>query len=351
MKECLNTLATDSGSALAVVPQALDPVPPDIGMGSGPRGQTYYEVASNLAQAANAHGVPLVNIETKGTFQNLSTVVSKRNMALVFAQADALEAVKASEQRSVRMVMSLYQEEVHVLSRRTTLTGNTPLLRLADLKGRRVLVSDRSDGSAYTTRRLLKLAGMEPGGDEPQPKLLAGAEAPRPPTVTVQTMAPTRALCSVIVGEAEAMVIVAGQPVGLLRAVQRLAHHPAHPLDPIQFMPLSVTDLRAASVAGVSPVFYEPARIERRSYPWAFDREDSRADVKTLAVRALLMSYDFSPRANAVQRQKCTALGAVVKLLKDPEVQARLCQLPNHRKWCRFDPDASVPGWQANTCL
>ena len=332
MAECLSTLASETGLAGTAAPQAHNPPPPWIGLGTGPSDQTYYQVARGLVQEANARGVPLVNIPTNGSFDNLAKAASPLNMALVFSQGDALEAATPEQQRQLRMVMALYQEEVHVLTRRIAPSGK-PLRRLSDLNGLRVLVSERSSGSAYTAGRLMKLAGIQPAGAK------------------VQAMSSTHALCSVLVGEAEAMVVVSGQPVGQLRDLQRLAHHPAHPLRQVQFLPLTVADLRGGAVKGVSAAFYEPARIERRSYPWAFEFEDGREQIDTLAVRALLMAYDFSPRATAVQQQKCAALSTIVKLLKDPDVTARLCQLPHHRKWCQIDPGANVPGWQANTCL
>ena len=332
MAECLSTLANETGLARTAASQAHNPPPPQIGLGSGPRDQTYFQVARGLVQEANARGIPLVNIETSGSFDNQAKTTSPLNMALFFSQGDALEAATPEQQRLLRMVMSLYQEEIHVLTRRTAPSGK-PLRRLSDLNSLRVLVSERSSGSAYTAGRLMKLAGIQPAGAK------------------VQAVAATHALCSVLVGEAEAMVVVSGQPVGQLRDLQRLANHPARPLLQLQFLPLSTADLNGGKVPGVSTAFYEPARIERRSYPWAFEFEDGREQIDTLAVRALLMAYDFSPQNTDVQKRKCAALSTIVKLLKDPEVTGRLCQLPHHRKWCQIVPSANVPGWQANTCL
>lgn len=329
MAECRTVLAASTGPTVDRKVQARPPQRPLIGMGSGPQGQTYYDIAQNLIDLlSSVGGPPVVNVETEGTFDNLRKLASAFNMTLALAQADVLEAASPDQQRILRVVMPLYLEEIQVLARQD-------VVRFADLPGKRVLVSDRSSGSAYTTGRLLKLAGVVPHGGQ------------------AQALPPVEAVCQVLTGQADALVVVSGQPVGLLRDLGRLAQHPEKPLAAVHFLPLNKSDLQGKPVAGMSSVFYEPGQIARRSYPWAFAPADGKpgADhIPTLAVRAVLMAYDFSARTTPDQASSCDALSRITQVLSNAGHRARLCQLPNHPKWCQLDPAAVVPGWQANTC-
>lgn len=329
MAECRTILGGASGLDVERRIPTSGPPRPFIGMGTGPQGQTYYEMGQNLIDLLwRVGGPPMVNVETHGTFDNLRKLASAFNMTLALVQADALEAAPPAQQQIVRVVMPLYMEEIHLLARKG-------VSRFADLNGKRLLVSDRSGGSAYSAGRLLKLAGVVPNGGQ------------------VQALPPVEAVCQVLTGQADAIVVVSGQPVGLLRDLGRLARHPEKPLSAVRFVPLSQADLQGPPVAGMSSVFYEAGRIDKGSYPWAFETPGGESDggyIATLAVRAVLMAYDFSARSNPAQISSCNALHQINQVLRDPEHRARLCQLPNHPKWCQLNPDAVVPGWQVNLC-
>lgn len=99
-------------------------------------------MAGNLVELAHQRGVPLFNRETQGSLENIRKLADpKENAALGFAQSDLLawlrqsvDPVDRQAAASLRLVLPLYAEEVHVLAR-------TGLNTLADLAGQRVLTA------------------------------------------------------------------------------------------------------------------------------------------------------------------------------------------------------------------
>lgn len=319
---CVDTLSSRMGALTSANRQAskaevvsasasTDP----IGLVSGSGTGTYHAVADDLVAVARQEGVPLFNRETLGSLDNLHLLANpKENAALGFAQSDILAWLARSDDAAnrqtatlLRLVLPLYAEEVHVLAR-------TGVHALVDLAGRRVVTASSSQGSLHTAETLLRAAGVVPASLDNQ-----------------QTAA--AALCSVLTGRADAMVIVAGKPTPHLVSLDALRDHPAHPLDGVHLLPL---DLPPDNTG------YEVARIDSGDYPWV------AKPVSTLAVRALLMAFDFSPRRTAYQQRRCQQLQRLGRLI-ERELPA-LGQAPHHVKWREVDPKRPVSGWRLDAC-
>jgi uncharacterized protein len=300
-------LAGDSAS----VPAMTDP----IGLVSGSATGTYHAVASDLVTVARRQGVPLFNRETLGSLDNLRKLADpQENAALGFAQSDILAVLARSDDPALRksatllrLVLPLYAEEVHVLARADVQT-------LADLNGRRVVTAASSQGSLHTADTLLRAAHVVPISLDSQ-----------------QT--PAAALCSVLTGRADAMVIVAGKPTPNLASLDALRDHPARPLDGVHLLPLELPPDNTG---------YEVAHIDSGDYAWVTQ------PVSTLAVRALLMAFDFSPQRTAYQQRRCQQLKRL-GLLIERELPA-LGQPPHHVKWREVDPKRPVSGWRRDAC-
>jgi hypothetical protein len=89
-------------------------------------------------------------------------------------------------------------------------------------------------------------------------------------------------------------------------------------------------------------VGYETARIDSGDYPWVAQ------PVSTLAVRALLMAFDFSPQRTAYQQRRCRQLQRLGRLI-ERELPA-LGQAPHHAKWREVDAQRPVSGWRRDAC-
>jgi TRAP transporter TAXI family solute receptor len=319
---CIDTLSTRMGALTAAsrlashAKAASAPAPANpIGLVSGSGTGTYHAVADDLVATARQQGVPLFNRETLGSLDNLHLLANpKENAALGFAQSDILAWLARSDDPAnrqtatlLRLVLPLYAEEVHVLAR-------TGVHTLADLAGRRVLTASSSQGSLHTAETLLRAAGVVPASLDSQ-----------------QTAA--AALCSVLTGRADAMVIVAGKPTPHLVSLDALRDHPARPLDGVHLLPLDLP---------LDNTGYEVARIDRGDYPWVAQ------PVSTLAVRALLMAFDFSPQRTAYQQRRCQQLQRLGRLIEQ-ELPA-LAKPPHHVKWGEVDPKRTVSGWRLDAC-
>ncbi|MBP8270604.1 MAG: ABC transporter substrate-binding protein [Sphaerotilus sp.] len=318
---CVDALSRRMGeltaaSRLASIADADGALPADpIGLVSGSATGTYHAVADDLVAVARRQGVPLFNRETLGSLDNLRKLADPaENAALGFAQSDILAVLARANDPAdrkaamlLRLVLPLYAEEVHVLARAGVRT-------LADLAGRHVVIAASSQGSLHTADNLLRAAGITPASLNSQ-----------------QTAA--SALCSVLTGRADAMVIVAGKPTTHLVSLDALLTHPARPLDQVHLLPLALP---------VQNVGYEVASIKPDDYVWV------KEPVDTLAVRALLMAFDFSPQRTDYQRRRCRQLQRLGSLMqRELPVLARP---PHHVKWREVDPKRPVSGWRFDTC-
>lgn len=309
---------TASATASAAAPMSLPPEAMGLlgGHGSG----TYSVFAWVIADLGKAVGVDVVPLASSGTFENLRRMLTRENAAFGFAQADMLAGMTiaekvASKVDTLRLVLPLYPEEVHVLAR-------WPLRKLSDLSGKRIVTSSGSEGSRHTAANLFKHFGVQPAGP-------------------IQSMAPLQALCAVLAddGLADAIVSVAGKPVQLLTDLERLGTHASRPLQRVGFVEVPMPDTRQEDLGA-----YEPAQIVAADYPWL--AADTAVD--TVSVRALLVAYDFSARNTPFKRLRCDQLGRVVGALRASE--RRLRQPPHHPAWRRVDMSRAVQGWRWDSC-
>lgn len=305
--------ASSASGASATAPA---PLPANaVGLVSGAATGTYHAMADNLVSLARQQGVPLFNRETQGSLENIRKLADpKENAALGFAQSDLLTWLRRSDSPEdrqaaalLRLVLPLHAEEVHVLAR-------TEIRGLADLAGKRVLTAASSQGSRHTAENLLRARGIVPA------RLDSDSSA-------------AESLCQVLTGGADAMVVVAGKPTPQLTSLEALVDHPARPLAQVHLLPLE---------APSGSDGFEAATVDRQDYGWV------REPVPTLAVRALLMAFDFSPRSTPYQRLRCQQLQHLGRLIESELAGLKLPPYPP--KWREVDPRRPVSGWKADRC-
>ncbi|NJN45393.1 MAG: hypothetical protein HC808_01650 [Candidatus Competibacteraceae bacterium] len=97
-------------------------------------------------------------------------------------------------------------------------------------------------------------------------------------------MPPKEAAVAVLKGEVDAMIYVAGKPVALFTALGNLKEKPdfASLFDNVHFVPLEDTIMLRE---------YAQSTIGPEDYPWI------NQPVQTIAVKAVLMSFDFPANA------------------------------------------------------
>jgi TRAP transporter TAXI family solute receptor len=266
-------------------------------------------LARDIAAIAADCGLTLNVRETAGSLDNVFAVRDRAVTQLGFVQSDVLEYLRTYEADDavlrraaggLRIALPLYEEEVHLLARRE-------IADLAGLAGRRVSIGAEGSGTALTAQLVLDLAEV--------------TDAER-----IAGLAPEAALAALLAGEIDAMFYVVGAPAPLFRSAG---------VDPARFHFVPLTD------PGLTAI-YPPAVLAAGTY--AFQAED----VPVIAVREMLVTFDYARAGNAYHRASCRGVADVAHL-----VLSRLDELQagGHPKWRAVDVTALPAGWPVSDCV
>ena len=285
-----------------------------IGMVTGTATGTYIQFGQDIAKVAQSVGLDLLVKESEGSIDNIRRLVSAENAALGIVQSDVLGFLTRSTDPQVRRIASrlrlvfpFYNEEVHLLAR-------TDIRRFEDLNGRRMVIGSQASGNWVTSSNLLRMVNVNPA------ELI---ELPAPEGVS-----------AVLTGQADAMVYVVGKPAKLFTAVLELQKDPrfGHLTKDIHFVPLNHPAMLQEYVAST---------IGPNDYPWLNE------PVSTVAVKAMLISFDFSSRKNAHYQQRCGEIGQLGVGIQENFAEL---QRTGHPKWKEVDLDQDIGGWNRDAC-
>ena len=145
-----------------------------------------------------------------------------------------------------------------------------------------MVLGAKDSGSWLTAVNLMHIMGVEPG--------------------EALYLDPSDAVKAVLLGEADAMFYVAGKPVTLFEKMNQVkANHPDM-IKKIHFVPLQ----EAAMLNE-----YVPSQLSSEDYEWL------EGNVPTIAVKAMLVSFDFSARNTDYYRRRCREIGTLGRVLRD----------------------------------
>ena len=296
--------------ALALAPGAGPAAAQEFGkavMTGGATG-TYIQIGRDLSGLMAQCGQTLDVVETAGSLENFMAVRQRRNTQFGIVQNDVLEYLKTYSANDpdvaraiygVRIAFPLYDEEVHLLA-------TSDIDSVADLAGKRVAIGVENSGTFLTASLVLDLTGTEPA----ERRLIAPADA----------------LPALKAGDIDAFFYVAGAPTALFAEGD---------IDGERFGLVPIADDTLSSV-------YAEATIPANTYP--FQPEP----VEGIAVKALLMTFDYEPRGNSYQQQSCRAVSDLSHLMltRLPELQEN-----GHPKWKNVDLQDIPPGWDIGNCV
>jgi hypothetical protein len=260
-------------------------------------------------------GLEILVKDSEGSIDNIRRLVSPENAALGIVQSDVLGFLSGSSDAQVqriteqlRLLFPFYNEEVHLFAR-------TEIQRLEELAGKRVVVSTEGSGNWLTANHVLRLLGIQP--DE-----------------LITTLPPPEAVHAVLTGKADAMFYVAGKPVRLFTHIGQLQSDPryANFVQGVHFVPLEHERLLQE---------YVPSTTGTEQYPWI------QKTIPTVAVKAVLISFDFSKRHTVYYRQRCDQLGRLGAVIRDNLADL---QRTGHPKWQEVDLDERVSLWKRDVC-
>ncbi len=285
-----------------------------LGMVTGSKTGTYIQFGNDIAGVAKTVGLDIVVKESQGSIDNIKRINSKENATFGIVQSDVLGFLNRSENQELRQVANrlrlifpFYAEEVHVLADKTITSFN-------DLQGKRVVVGEPGSGTWLTAINLLQMTGVKPA--------------------ELVNLPPLQGVTAVLKGEADAMFYVAGKPVSLFTKVGNLITKAefAPLLAKVHFVPLD--DPRMLRE-------YQATQIGTADYEWL------DTNVPTIAVKAVLMSFDFSGKQSPYFIQRCQQLATLGQAIR---TNIGLLKQTGHPKWKEVNLDEKVGAWSLDRC-
>ena len=130
------------------------------------------------------------------------------------------------------------------------------------------------------------------------------------------------------------MVYVAGKPVKLFTTFRDLQEHPQYaPLvTAVHFVPLQHERMLQD---------YTATTITPDDYKWLSEA------TPTVAVKAVLISFDFSSRRDPYYQKRCEQLAKLGKVVRDNVAEL---QRAGHPKWKEVELDQELKLWKRDAC-
>jgi len=307
-------------AALAVflfLPMAVWATDGTLGIVTGPKTGTYYAFGKDIAQVAFSAGIDVDVKASEGSIDNIKRINSSENAAIGIVQSDVLGFLGRSKNpesmrvaSNLRIIFPLYGEEVHVLAR-------NEIKSFADLQGKKVAIGEEGSGNMLTSINLFSMMNITPGESV--------------------KIAPAQGVVAVLKGELDAAIFVGGKPVRLFKNLEDLSlpenQKYADMLSQVHFLPLDSPKMLEE---------YKPAEITSADYSYV------PKTVPTVAVQAVLVSYNFSQNNGQNNGKHCQLLGKLTKAIRDalPELKQK-----GHPKWKEVNLDGDSGLWKKDSCV
>lgn len=271
-----------------------------MGMVTGGLTGTYYQFGLNLEQLVAQDGIKLNVANSDGSVENIYAVYKRPNTQMGIVQSDVLAFVAKVQTdpvlkkiaQKIKMIYPLYNEEIHLL-------GRSDITDFDDLTGKKVAIGQEGSGTYLTAKLLFEISDVRPA--------------------SMLTLGADEALIQLKKGEIDALFYVAGYPVKLF-SEQVSAEND---LSLLPILNKNVTE------------FYPETEIPAETYVW------QAKTVKTVAVKSVLVSYDF-------RMANCQNVGKFAHIL---EKNIDWLRKNGHPKWNSVDLDYPLKGWEQYDCV
>jgi TRAP transporter TAXI family solute receptor len=227
---------------------------------TGPSDGSYFQIAQDIKNVAGKEQIDVQVLPTKGSIENIQLLgAGKVDLAIV--QLDALrfvsDVLKTKKDfdlfDSIKVILNLYPEEIHVLS------NKNDIQTFYQLEGKRISVGTEGGGTAITAAVLLSVYDLNA-------------------TVSFDTF--DDAMKKMEQGNLDAVMFVGGAPVPFIGKLDSRVHFVRLPANPA----LEQIYLRTS--------------VGKSQYSWA------AAETETYAVPASMMGLDKKDEKHAAQMQQ-----------------------------------------------
>ncbi len=276
---------------------AAAPAAATIGVLSAGRSASDVQFVSDLAAVLDdGERLRVLPIIGQGGVQNIDDLMALPLADVAIVQSDVLASARAEASRpqAVRdlpYVAKLFNQEVHVLARRSTAA-------FADLAGKRVAMGPPGSGERVTGGAIFSALSIPVEATPDQPEA---------------------ALTKLRAGEIDAMVYVASKPVPLLAGLAR----PAGSDPELHLLSIPANEQLLAA--------YVPASLSPQDYPGLIVTDE----VETIAVPMVMVAASNKPKRNQ---------GIAVFVDAFFSKFARFQEPIRHPKWRETNLAATVPG-------
>ncbi len=221
---------------------------------------SYFQIAQDIKNVAGKENIDIQVMPTKGSLENIQLLgAGKVDLAIV--QLDALRFVSEilKQQKgldlfdSIKVILNLYPEEIHVLS------NKNDIQTFYQLEGKRLSVGTEGGGTAITAAVLLAMYDIKP-------------------TVSFDTF--DDAMKKMEQGQLDAVMFVGGAPVPFIGKLDSKVHFLRLPANP------------------ALEQIYVRTSLGKSQYSWA------AGDTETYAVPASIMGVDKKDKNYPGQMQK-----------------------------------------------
>jgi len=272
-------------------PRGIKPERLIIGMPTGGVKGTYYPLAKDIAKLAASRGLTIDVKPSSGSLDNIRRMASNENAGLSIVQADVLAFLSTNPSSAnktiidnLRPVFSLYSEEIHLLAR-----GN--IKTLSDLSNKRVIVGELGSGIPITANTIFEKIGID-----------------FEPLMSVNTEA---ALKKFVLGEADAIFFVGGKPISHINSLLEMKTNKALSEYTKGIHLLPIDDERLYDI-------YTKAEITSEDYQSKNGLHHlTKTTIPTIAVQAILVSYDFSKNDSPYYKLRCKQVNHLNSIIRE----------------------------------
>lgn len=255
-----------------------------VGIASGQPSGTNYPMVENIVKVCSTPTTQIKNRISDGSLDNIFKIYGDKTVQYGIIQEDALvyqQGIDAKMMSRILMVFPFFSTEMHILVK-----DSSPIRSLADLAGKRVVEGPEGSGTWVSTQVIKGTTGLN--------------------WQSLQ-MSQAEGLAAVQNGTADAEVIVAGMPIGLLKNATG-----------VRLIPISHPKLDSFA-------YYTKTMIPNGTYP-----SFQKSSVSTYKVNNVLATYAFK---NQYQAEIASLVTCITKNMGNLQTKDGF-----HAKWRDVDP-------------